>query len=455
MRVSKRTLVCVAFLGCLVALPAVAPAFAEEEKPASKAGPLSDVGKPSPAAAREAEESQAINKALEAGPSNPLEVIKNLDDFLERYPDSARRERVLRLIYKLATQSNDPHQAATAVERLLEMHPEDPELLTVIIEIYNLQSDAAKREKALSYATRFIEQTERAASEAPSQGPSAKKAQETAAVMCASAYFLRGKIYAGSGENARAAADFEKSLEAYPSAQVAERLGDAASQIGDTDRAIDAYATAFAFPDKSVEPAERNELRKKLGSAYILKHHSEEGLGDLILARYDELTRSLGARLAGEESPNAGLRDPMEFTLERLDGTHVRLADYRGKVVVMDFWATWCAPCRLEGRLFEQVLETFRENPAVAFLAVNVDQDRRGVPDFIRKERWTTPVVYAGGLDGLMSIDALPTVMILDPQGRVAFRQAGLDLGGFVSTLETKIREVLAHHGTAVAATSP
>jgi hypothetical protein len=65
-------------------------------------------------------------------------------------------------------------------------------------------------------------------------------------------------------------------------------------------------------------------------------------------------------------------------------------------------------------------------------------------------------VVYARGLDASMGVNALPTVMILDPQGRVAFRQAGLDLGGFVSTLETKIREVLARHGAAaVAATSP
>jgi thiol-disulfide isomerase/thioredoxin len=344
-------------------------------------------------------------------------------------------------------QSNDYAHAAAAGDQLLEISPDDPELLTVIIELYNRQKEGAGREKALRYATRFVEQTEQAASEAPSQGPSAKKAQDTVALMRATAYFLRGRVYAGSGDNAHAAADFEKSMEVFPSAQTAERLGDAASKMGDTDRAIDAYATAFAFPDKSLEPTERARLRKKLGSVYILKHPSEEGLGDLVLAHYDELTRSLELRLAGQERPNSGVHDPMEFVLDRLDGTHVRLADYHGKVVVMDFWATWCGPCRVEGKLFERLLDIFRDNPAVAFLAVNVDEDHGVVRDFLRDEKWTTPVVYARGLDASMGVNALPTVLIIDPQGRVAFRQAGLDAESFVSTLETKVREILAHSG--------
>jgi len=444
-----------AFVWSLAALLAITPAFAGEEKPAGKPAPPSSAEKSSQAATPEVEESQALNKALEAGPSNPLEVIKNLESYLERYPHSARRERVLRLIYKLAMQSNDPRKAATVAEQLLEINPQDLELLTAVIGLYERQNDSASRQKAIHYGTRFIERAEKMASEKPPASVAPEKWQATVALMRATAYFLRGKVYAGSGDNTRAAADFEKSMEAYPSAQVAEWLGDAASKTGDTDRAIDAYATAFAFPDKSVEPAQRSELRKKLGSAYILKHPTDEGLGDLVLARYDELTRSLESRLAGEERPNSGVRDPTEFALERLDGTHVRLAEFRGKVLVMDFWATWCGPCRLEGKLFERVLEMFRGNPAVTFLAVNVDEDRSSVPDFIRQEEWTAPVVYARGLDGLMGVNALPTVMILDPEGRVAFRQAGLDLGSFVSTLETKVREVLARPGAAgVAATS-
>ncbi len=453
MRNLKSGIVRNAVLVCLAALATLVLASAEQKEPVSKPAPTSGEEKGSQAAARESEESQALSEALEAGPSNPLELIRNLEDFLERFPDSARRERVLRTIYRLATQSNDLKRAATAVERLLEINPDDPELLTVIIDLYERQNEDPNREKALRYGTRFIEHTEKMASEPAPKDVAPEKWRATAALMRATAYFLRGKVYAGSGDNARAAADLEKSMDAYPSPQVAERLGDVASNMRDTDQAIDAYATAFAFPDKSLDPAERSELRKKLGSAYIMKHPTEEGLGDLVLARYDELTRALASRLAGQGRPNSGVRDPTEFALERLDGTHVRLAEYRGKVVVIDFWATWCGPCRLEGKLFERVQETFRDSSAVAFLAANVDDNRSAVPEFIRQEEWTVPVVYARGLDELMGINALPTVMILDPEGRVAFRQVGLDPSSFISTLESKVRGLL-EPATPVAATT-
>jgi thiol-disulfide isomerase/thioredoxin len=437
---------------CLAALVALAPAIAEEGKLSGKPAPSSGEVNVSQAASREAEESAALSKVLETGPSDPLLLIEKLEEFLERFPGSTRRERVLGTIYRLATQSNDPRKAATAAEGLLEINPEDLELLTAVIGLYERQNDDAGRAKALHYGTRFIERAEKMASEPGPADVAPEKWQDTAALMRATAYFLRGGVYAKSGDEARAVADFEKSLEAYPTVQVAERLGDMASKGGETDRAIEFYATAFAFPDKSLDPAHRDEVRMKLGSAYVAKHQSEEGLGDLILARYDELARALKSRLAGPTRPNQGVHDPGEFVLERLDGSPARLAEYRGRVVVMDFWATWCGPCRLEGKLIEHVLEIFRDNPAVAFLAINVDEDRSGVPEFLRQEKWTAPVVYARGLDALMGVNALPTVMILDPQGRVAFRQVGLDPRSFVSTLETKVREILARSAPVAAA---
>ena len=129
---------------------------------------------------------------------------------------------------------------------------------------------------------------------------------------------------------------------------------------GDSARALDYYLTAFVFPDKNPDPAHRQEIRRKLGSLYVAQHHSEQGLGDLVLSRYDALMPQLAERFSGDQPQNAGRHDPFEFVLERMDGTPLPLADYRGKVIVMDFWATWCGPCRLQGKLIEQVAESFR-----------------------------------------------------------------------------------------------
>ena len=112
-------------------------------------------------------------------------------------------------------------------------------------------------------------------------------------------------------------------------------------------------------------------------------------------------------------------------------------------VYIVEFWATWCGPCRLEGKLLERVVENFRNEPAAVFLAVNVDEDRAGVPAFLKEVQWTTQVAYAQGLDRLLGVQALPTLVIFDRKGRVVFRQEGLVLSSFVETLDKKVREAL------------
>jgi len=410
------------------------PAFAiNDQKPA---------GKPAPGLTVDGEE-EALDRAFQVAPTDPQALIKSLEEFLARYPQSARRELVLRTIHRRALESNDPRKAAETIERLLELKPDDLDLLSSAADLFDRPGDPAARQKAIGYATRFVERAEKLTVDSrPAEIP-AEKWPEAHPLIRASAYALRGRLYAKAGDGPRATADFEKSLAAYPTGLVAEQLGDAATKGGDTERAIDAFATAFIFPDRRLEPAWRDEVRKKLGSVYIAKHQSEKGLGELILTRYDELMRSLAGRFRSEGQPHTETRDPLEFPLQKLDGSPAKLADYRGKIMVLEFWATWCPPCRVEGKLFERVMEVFHDDARVVFLTINSDQDRSRVPEFIQQEAWTAPVLYAQGLDQLLGIRALPTVMILDPEGRVAFRQAGLDLTSFVPTLEGKIREVL------------
>ena len=135
---------------CLAILFARVPLHAEEKKPAPR---------PSPAQ----EESEALDKALQVSPNDPQALIKSLEDFLARFPESVRREQVLRTIYKQALQANDPRKAAATAEKLLELSPDDPDLLSAIVDLLDRQNDAASREKAIGYATRFIARAEKLA----------------------------------------------------------------------------------------------------------------------------------------------------------------------------------------------------------------------------------------------------------------------------------------------------
>ncbi len=434
------TLLCASMLA--VGIP-LHPAQSTPAQPAASPAPATLRAVPEAPLPSPEEESQALQKALTSASGNPQTLIKNLEQFLARFPQTQHREEVLPTIFREALRANDPGTAATYAEKLLEVNPENSDVFRTLVDLLERQSDAPSRERAIRYATRFVERSEKLGRESRPPDVPAEKWQEGKSLMRATAYFLRGRLYAKSGESKKAFADYEVSFQAYPTSHVAERLGDLAAKSGETDRAIYYYATAFAFPEPSMEPARRDELRRKLSSVYILRYQSEKGLGDMVLARYDELARSLRSRFENRGSANADVRDPFNSVLLRPDGSRVRLSDFRGKVVVMDFWATWCAPCRVEGKLLEHVIQSFSNEPAAEFLAVNVDEDRGRVPGFLKEEHWTVPVVYAQGLDRLLGVRSLPTLMILDRDGRVVFRQEGLNPQSFAATLQQKVQEAL------------
>jgi thiol-disulfide isomerase/thioredoxin len=390
----------------------------------------------------DADEQSVLDEAFRSAEGNPQILIKGLESFLTRFPKSSRRELVLRTICSYALEANAPDVVVKYGQMLLEITPNDPQVLTSLIDALARQADPASHTLAIDYSSRLIAIAENQRDRAVATGVS-HNTPEQWAERIAAIYAQRAGFYRDSGNLDKAIADDEKSFALYPTASVAEQLGDAASNKGDSVRALDYYLTAFAFPDKSPDPAHRQEIRRKLGSLYVAQHHSESGLGDLVLSRYDALIPQLAGRLSSGEPQNAGRHDPFEFVLERMDGTPLPLASYRGKVIVMDFWATWCGPCRLQGKLVEQVAASFRTESDAAFLSLNTDRDRGGVRAFLKQQGWTLPAAYAQGLDQFLGVRALPTLVIFNRQGRIVYRDNGINAGSFVAELSKHLRETL------------
>jgi len=115
------------------------------------------------------------------------------------------------------------------------------------------------------------------------------------------------------------------------------------------------------------------------------------------------------------------------FTLPDLEGTPVRLSDFRGKVVLLDFWATWCGPCRMEVPHFKELTEKYGGQ---GFVVLGVALDETGaevVRPFVQKQDIRYPIVigdqYTAGRYG--GVGALPTTFLLDREGRVVKKYVG------------------------------
>lgn len=115
-----------------------------------------------------------------------------------------------------------------------------------------------------------------------------------------------------------------------------------------------------------------------------------------------------------------------DFRLPSLDGGTISPADYLGKVVVVDFWATWCGPCRLQAKVLEDLRQEVGDD--VQFLAVDIGEDEATVRDYVAKRPFPYPVLLdtADTLSAPYNIYGLPTVMVIGPTGQVVFHQTGV-----------------------------
>lgn len=116
-----------------------------------------------------------------------------------------------------------------------------------------------------------------------------------------------------------------------------------------------------------------------------------------------------------------------DFTLKALDGTQIRLADYRGKVILLDFWATWCAPCQEEIPHFIEWQTKYRQS-GLQVIGVSMDDGTESVRKFSREFKINYPIALGtqemasryGGIFGL------PVNIVIGRDGKIKAKHLGM-----------------------------
>lgn len=119
-----------------------------------------------------------------------------------------------------------------------------------------------------------------------------------------------------------------------------------------------------------------------------------------------------------------------DFTLKSNSGENIRLAEQRGNVVMLNFWASWCGPCRQEMPHLNAISEQY-SNLGFNLIGVNVDENRNDADRAIKDLRVAFPVLFDNDstVAELFSVDAMPTTIIIDKDGNVRHLHRGYQSG--------------------------
>jgi len=390
---------------------------------------------------------EELQQAIDSAGNDRAALVRNLEAFLQKYPEAAQRTRIYRALVESSLQLRDNARAMNYAERIIALNPDDISMTLLAIQLLEQHGDEAGLKRAVSYATRVLDFVNRPDDE---KSPKVSQAEFLASKNHdrMTVLVFRGRLYMKLKDNTKAQKDFEDAYAFEPGAVAAEKMGEIAELNKDLPRAIQQYARAFSLFEGTKAAADRRETRQRLGNVWRLAHGSEDGLGAYLLKTYDELNASPAKATAAK---NSGVTDPFDFTLRRVsDSSPLPLSSEKGKILVVNFWATWCGPCRALEPQFDRVAMSFQQNRELVFLAADCDEDETLVAPYMKENKPQTTVVFADGLDRLLGINAFPTIVILDRTGKIVYRAEGYDEEGSQKSLVSAIHQALGQASAAI-----
>ncbi|HXP84365.1 MAG TPA: TlpA disulfide reductase family protein [Bryobacteraceae bacterium] len=397
-----------------------------------------------------AEEQADLMKAVSEGGNSSVDMLRALEGYLAKYPNSVQRLELYRSLTRAAIDVKDDARIVKYGVPALEglgtgTDPvNDPILLDRVTRSLLALGGADRAQQALRFARAFEDLID---GMEPATGRDAAKRQDDRerALGRALTYQATARTVLGQTDDAERVA--ARAFAKYPSEETGRAWSESLLALGRTEDAMARLADAFSIPDQYALPVQRQQDRQHLGELYAKLHGgSQKGLGDMLLEAYDRMTTLVETRLQrlAALDPNSVAKSPLEATISSIDGKKLNLATLKGKVLVMDFWATWCEPCRAQHPLYEQVRQKFGPRNDLVFLTIDADDDRSLVEPFLAEQKWDRNVYYEDGLSRMLGVNSIPTTILFGKNGLISSRMTGFAPSSFADQLTERIAAALA-----------
>ncbi len=454
------------FLVCLLALGLTGAARAQQSAPPSSAPPAKAPAKkaaaqPSPAkpkkdaAAEEPQDSASdpdaeLQVAVRAAGNDPSILVKSLEAYLVKYPDSPRRGAIYRALAESEVNLHNEDAALDYAEKVVAIQPEDSQSMYLAVTLLEKKPGEEAWLRAIDYDTRLIERVSKADPETRPQQMTLEDWQTGRNRFLVDLYVLRGRLQYHLHKNEDAVKDLTAGFHLAPNAESALTLGEIAEEEQHSDEAIRQYATAFMLAgeeptDSNAPPLDRNLLRLRMGNLWRFTHDTNVGLGDIVLSAYDRNRDAATADKPDAQVYNKDVTDPLQFSLRHVDGSSpTKLAESRGKVVVLNFWTTWCSYCNQMESQLAGVRSKFAGRDDVVFVAIDADEDEARVAPFLQERKLGGTLVFADGIRRAYHVESIPTILVLDKAGKITYRTQGYAPDGFADLAAASITKASA-----------